>query len=225
MNLKRSAAAFKFADGTFQSLGKAPIRIPTTHQTFIQLEVDVVKPDVPLLIGIDVLDRESLVADNVNNILESRIYGWTVPIIRKHGHMYIEWKPSKTLFTRAELVKLHRHFHHPSTGKILALLKRSKLSDVDSNTKRMLEDISKNCTRCQTYAAKPERFKVSLPNDKVIFNREISLDLMWLDKKAVLHIADTDTHFSSATFLTGQTVEKVWEAFINCWTTLYTGFP
>jgi len=48
---------------------------------------------------------------------------------------------------------------------------------------------------------------------------------MWLDSKAVLHVVDIDTHFNSASFLQGQTVEHVWDAFLSCWTTLYTGHP
>ena len=48
---------------------------------------------------------------------------------------------------------------------------------------------------------------------------------MWLEGKATLHVVYIDIHFSSAAFITGQTVEKVWEAIFKCWTTLYTGFP
>lgn len=48
---------------------------------------------------------------------------------------------------------------------------------------------------------------------------------MWLDGKAVLHVVDAHTHFSGAEFLKGQSVEDVWEAFIQCWDSLYTGFP
>lgn len=183
MRLQKSQTAFKFGNGKHDSLGMIPIRIPTINGD-ISLEVDVVQPDVPLLLGLDVLDREQIVPDNVENILESRLYGWTMPITRRHGHMYLQWDTNRIMFTRMELHKLHRHFHHPSTGKLMALLKRSKLKDVDSSTKAMLQEISDSCSTCQTFSIKPQRFKVSLPNDKVIFNRAVALHLMWLDGHA-----------------------------------------
>lgn len=36
---------------------------------------------------------------------------------------------------------------------------------------------------------------------------------------------DIDIYFNSAAILKGKTVEHVWDAFLTCWTTLYTGFP
>lgn len=46
-----------------------------------------------------------------------------------------------------------------------------------------------------------------------------------LDNKAVLHVVDTHTHFNSAAFLQGHSVEDVWAAFLKCWDTIYVGFP
>lgn len=225
LKLIKSNTIFKFGNGRHNSLGILKIRIPTRDGAFIDIDADVVRPDVPVLIGIDILDREQLVPDNVNNRLQSHIYGWSIPITRKNGHMYITWNESQIFFNRRELYKMHRHFHHPSPGKLLSLIKRSNLTNVDANTKQILEEISQSCSTCQTFSSKPQRFKVSLPNEKIIFNREVALDLMWLENKAVLHVVDIDTHFNSAKILSGQTVESVWEAFLECWTTLYTGFP
>ncbi len=50
------------------------------------------------------------------------------------------------------------------------------------------------------------------------------MDLVWIDKKALIHVVDLETNFSSATFLQNQTLEGVWDAFISCWASLYCGF-
>lgn len=42
----------------------------------MNLEVDVVQVDIPLLTIVDKLAREHLLADNVNNELEIRLYGY-----------------------------------------------------------------------------------------------------------------------------------------------------
>ena len=178
-----------------------------------------------MLLGLDLLDANKLYANNVDNELCSSALGFKIPITRKFGHMYIEWPTSSVLFTRSELVKLHRQFKHPSAEKLYNLLKRSKVADVDSDTRRLLEEITKSCNTCATFSRPPQRFRVTIPPDEIVFNKEVALDLMWLEGKAVLHVVDCQTHFNSAAFLKGQSVEDVWDAFLRCWSSLYTGFP
>ena len=59
----------------------------------------------------------------------------------------------------------------------------------------------------------------------MIHNREVALDLMWIERKAVLQVVDIETGFNFATFQSCQTVEAVWDAFVICWAPLYIGFP
>lgn len=106
----------------------------------------------------------------------------------------------------------------------MKLIKRDSPDQADSSTRRMLQDIADSFQACQRHTRPPERFKVSIPEENIVFNQEVALDLMWLDGKALLHIVDTQTHFMSAAFLKGQTVEDVWETFVLCWATQYTGF-
>ena len=61
--------------------------------------------------------------------------------------------------------------------------------------------------------------------DEIVFNQEIALDLMFIDSISLLHVVDTQTHFSAAAFLKQQALEHVWHTFLSCWATLYTGYP
>ena len=225
LKLLPSRTEFRFGDRSFRSLGAIPIRIPTPNGSFIEHRFDVVKADVPLLLGLDLLDSSGLIVNNVNNCLENKILGYSMPIVRKFGHLYLEWPVSEILFTKAELTKLHRQFKHPSTEKLLNLLKRSKVSNVDAHTRKMLEEIREACKTCMVFSRPRERFKVTVPPDKIIFNEEVAIDLMWLEGNAILHVVDCQTHFNSACELKGQSVEDVWDAFMKCWSSLYTGYP
>ena len=222
--LRQSDTRFRFGDGSYDSLGKIIIKIPTPNGSTLVRKMDVVQADIPLLIGLDLLHEEKLVADNVRNKLVNTVSNWEMPITRKFGHLYLCWSKS-ILFTKSELIRLHRHFYHPFPDRLMGLIKKSSPEQADQNTRRILKEISEACSTCQKYSRPPERFKVSLPNDEIIFNHTLALDLMWLNSKAVLHVVDTQTHFSSAAFLRGQTVEDVWDAFMFCWVTQYTGFP
>jgi hypothetical protein len=88
----------------------------------------------------------------------------------------------------------------------------------------LIEDISKACSTCQRFTPKPLSFQASMPKG-IVFNRELAPDLMYLEKQLVIHVVDTQTHFSSALFLRRETVEMVWYAFLECWATLYPGYP
>jgi hypothetical protein len=60
----------------------------------------------------------------------------------------------------------------------------------------------------------------------MVFGDELSIDLMLIEGKSILHIFDTATRFSGAIFLNnGQSVEGVWTAFMEAWCSLYTGYP
>jgi len=220
-----SETTFRFGDGDFSSLGKLPIRIPIPNNSYIPYEFDVVQPDVPMLMGLDLLDAMKCYANNVENKFVSPFENWTLPITRKFGHLYLCWSTAEICFTKSELLKMHRHFYHPSTDKVMALLKRGYPDQADSGTRKLLMEIAAACQTCQRFSRPPERFKVSIPEADIQFNQEVAIDLMYLNKHAVLHVVDTQTHFMSADFLRGGTVEDVWDSFITCWVTLYTGFP
>jgi hypothetical protein len=59
------------------------------------------------------------------------------------------------------------------------------------------------------------RFTATYVHDeKLVFNDELSGDLLWLDGYPALHVVDTATRFGEAVFLEVQDVEHVWAAFL-----------
>jgi hypothetical protein len=75
LQLTPSSSIFLFAGQRFKFLGKIKIRIPTPQER-IHLDVDVVEPDKPMLIGSDKLDKHGLQFLNVSNRIQSVEAGW-----------------------------------------------------------------------------------------------------------------------------------------------------
>jgi hypothetical protein len=224
-HLKPSSCRFKFGSRSEPAVGRIGIRIPTPGKP-LEFQCDVVESDVPLLIGLDTLDKYGLNVMSVEGILQSTTEKWHMPMQRQKGHIYLQWDPGVELFfTRAELIKVHRQFHHPSTNKLMNLLKRADPANVSETTRGFLNEIRSSCETCCRFGPRPQHFQVSLDADRVVFNKEIVMDLMYLNTKPVLHIVDRDTTFSSAKFLRACDRITVWNAFVQCWTSLYTGFP
>ena len=199
----------------------------------IVLSVDVTKADVPFLLGLDVMDRFGLYLNTVENKLVCPTFGWKMDVRRKLGHVYLEWNErDRIVFTRAELTKLYRNFYHPGVENLMNLIKQVRPSEFNAETSKILQGISDACDTCLRFGPRPLRFIAALPiKNELIFGQELSVDLTWIDGKAVLHVIDTATRFSTATFLDsseqdyGQSVEGVWRAMMECWFAMYTGYP
>jgi hypothetical protein len=205
-----------FGEDRRKSLGSISIRIPTSRNAFIEVVAYVVTANVPFILDLDTLQKFGLDVCISTNRLRCLGQDWDIETEKKRGHLYIK-DPTTTsiLYTRSELVKLHRAFFHPSTDKLYSLLKRSKPTEVHEDTRRQLRQIVKACLTCQTFASQPLRFSVRLPDEKLVFNDELIMDLLWLDGEPALHVVDTATRFGAAVFLEGQDVEQVWSAFLE----------
>ena len=105
----------------------------------ILVTLDVVPPDIPALLGLDLLDLHRLTPDTVLNRLVKRIIAtmedgkdyaiddWNVPLLRSDGHIYASiCFPIDTFFSKPPLKKIHPNFWHPSADKLFKLLKRAR---------------------------------------------------------------------------------------------------
>lgn len=60
---------------------------------FLIENVDVVRSDVPFLIGLDLLDKYQMIVSNVYNVLHCLNFHCSIPSVLKRGHIYLEWMP------------------------------------------------------------------------------------------------------------------------------------
>jgi hypothetical protein len=93
------------------------------------------------------------------------------------------------LFPSGELVKLHQNFFHPTVNNLMDLFKRTHIRDYPVENRKSLEDITARCDTCQTFNAKHNRFRVSLP-DSILFSHTLAIDLACLEGKAALRVVD-----------------------------------
>ena len=152
------------------------IRFPINSVSYFHYETDVIELDVPLLFGLDSNQRYQVSVDEVHQYAKHEDFEWKVPLVHKLGHLFREWPSTDVLHTRTELEQLHRRFAHPSAKKLHNLLRKIDPSNVDTTTKRALDEIRNSCESCQRLAPKPCVFQVSLPED-IQFNHEVIVDV------------------------------------------------
>lgn len=126
-------------------------------------------------------------------------------------------------WTKCELEKLHLHFEHLSSGKLYnvqrRLKPRHKPSEVINNIKQIAEARS-TCTRT---ARTPFRFRVSIMKDGLRFNTFVEMDLVWIDRRAILHVIDTYTIYQNSAFVKDQSVEGLLQLFFRIWGMDFSG--
>lgn len=116
----------------------------------------------------------------------------------------------------SDFVKLHRHFSHSAIDNLFKMAKTSCSDGTHPGTNRSLDKIAKTCDTCQNFEHSSIRF-VSIPNaNDLKFCDDISFDLMFFDGKEILHVFDTSTYLSEATFLDAHKKNlryKLWNFF------------
>ena len=243
--LGSSRYSFKFGNNVHKSLGTTQF-ILATPRTIpdIHVNLDIVDVNIPPLIGLDILDKNGLMIDNINNKLAKRkqllrngityyMEEWYLPLFRSaSSHLHTMMHPlhnHSILFTTGELNRLHRQFFHPAPTKLFNLLKRTHPSQADPETLKILNDITNRCDPCQRITSAPLRFRVSFGSDSARFNERIYMDVFYITikktKYTILHIIDEGTRFSSAVRLKNMETKTVWNALITSWTSIYTGLP
>lgn len=211
-----SRRVYRFGNVSHECCSEISIRLPINLQFFSHIQVEVVPVNILFLLGLDLLTKFKIIIDFDGNIIRSKLDCWVLPIVRKLGHAYVEWEIS-AFYTETELRRLQRHFYHPQTERLFALIKGADPTREVSEIHVDLERIKATCDVCQREADMPHRFRVALPIGECTFNKTISLNKMKLDGRSVLQAVGKDTRFSAARFFSGESTKDFWEAFLCIW--------
>jgi Reverse transcriptase (RNA-dependent DNA polymerase) len=219
-----ATVVFRFGNSTSPSLGLMRIAIPAPHGP-LMVDVHIVALDIPFLIGLDILSEQGI---DVSASRRALVWHRTGDILPLHhdGHLVLKWEPTtlSCFYSASQIRRLHQHFLHPSATRLHSLLRRARPDEMNPMSMELIESITKSCSTCAEFKAKPITFKVR-DIDDIVFNQQLLLDLFFIDRRPVLHVVDRGTRFSAARFLRSESAEHVWEAFVKSWSSLYIGHP
>ena len=139
--------------------------------------------------------------------------------------LFHRWYPDIVLYTTSELLKLHRSFGHPSISALSNVLKRARPEEMNSNVQKEIEQLTERCRICSELEKKPKRFKLTLGNEDSRLNHCLAVDIMYIQKRPILHLVDEATHFQAACFMKNVSSKETWKAIMRCWCYVYMGPP
>ena len=234
-----SKTPFKFGDGETKysyQLVKIPAKIGTKY-CFIEAEV--VDCEIPLLLSKESLKRAKTIIDLDNDKVS--MFGKQIDVqFTSSGHYCVNILDPKVqipkevdfeevlLLTndtvskkkkRDILWKLHLQFCHPSSNRLISLLKST--GSIDSETQSIVNDISSKCVVChrlQRPQAKPI-VGFSHAND---FNQIVAMDLHEIDHNFYyLHIIDLFSRLSAAAIIRKKDSQVIVDKFMQIWVGIY----
>lgn len=85
--------------------------------------------------------------------------------------------------------------------------------------------MASGCDVSQRLVKMPSRFRVSLPEEDICFNRLVYIEVMFLEQQAALHAVDRVALFSAACVLEGLTAAMEWDAFMLVLVTPLVAYP
>ena len=215
-----SNAKFKFGDGdTVQALFTASIPC-TLGGRSIQLAVEVVDSNVPLLISNTSLMKMKAVLDFEN--AKVTIFGNDHPVgIASSGHYVIPlFSIDSTFMSTRDLIdekdprkcakRLHLNFAHANSKRIIQLLKKAGIKS--SSIYKQLEELDESCDICLKLKRPLPRPKVCLPL-ATTFNGCVAMDLKLIKTSVcrfwILHITDVFTRYSMGMIVKDKSAEQV----------------
>jgi len=55
---------------------------------------------------------------------------------------------------------------------------------------------------------------------QLVFNQKVTMDLIWLQGVPILHVIDVHAGYQNAITLRSKRAADVWDAFLECWTSV-----
>ena len=236
--LQKSERLFKFGDGNMiKSSGS--ISVPVYFGKWLNLHMDVVEIDLPLLLSRRFMEESNTKIGFQNS--DVSIFGIKQKIIKSsNGHLCIPLVKSmilddegntiypvffsETLKNRSDqelkkiAKKLHQQFGHCNSKRLIKLLQKS-----DFHEKKFFEIIEKceeTCEICQMSRRAPTRPVVALGRASH-FNDSVAIDLKFFDKKIVLHMIDEFTRYSRCIVIRNKEAETVVGGIIQGWISIF----
>ena len=233
-----SDSVFRFGNGAeLGSLFKVTIPCVLAGKK-IEVCTDVVDSPIPLLLSKKSMKKANCILNFVTDRVS--IFGKEIKLpCTSSGHYFVnlaplacDGAPTEVLFVKgirskngAEkgkiALKIHKQFSHPSSEKLLSLVKNAGVKDKEFL--QLVKDVPSQCEVCQRFKkAKPKPI-VGMPLAST-FNELVAMDIKEIKGNKILHMIDHATRYSVASLIKTKEAKEVVNVVMKQWVA-YFGAP
>ena len=236
---KQSSTRFRFGDGQESESIKSltiPLLIGGSKKL---LDVEVVKNNIPLLLGRPSMTQFRMILDTKNHTIDIDGRKFRVQI-SSSGHYVIPVSEFTSVDTEVVLhmenlpkytrdekkkkaEKLHRQFAHASKERLLKLLRDGGCDDKEFLA--VVKEVCESCKFCRKFKTASPRPVVGLPKASK-FNEVVAMDLKETEKgrEWILHLVDHGTRYTAAVLINSKKKDVIVKNIFKMWIA-YFGAP
>ena len=234
----QSDSIFRFGNGVeLRSLFKVNLPCCLAGKK-IEVSTDVIDSSIPLLLSKRSMKKAGSVLDFTKDTVT--IFDKQVKLqCTSSGHYFVNLtrqvsgsRTTEVLFVKgiskkneAEkkkvAEKLHKQFSHPSSEKLLSLVKNSGVKD--KAFLKVVREVPSQCEVCIRYKKAKPKPVVGMPLASA-FNELVAMDLKEIKGRKVLHMIDHATRYSVASPLKSKEGKEIVSAVMKLWVA-YFGAP
>lgn len=235
-----SKKPFRFGDGNIVYSFRKVSLPANIGDTNCNIDVEVVKADIPLLLSKTSLKKAGTVLDLQND--QATMFNKPVVLqFTSSGHYCIDLTggdmvPEAEVENDSQIVlmidsqldekekinmsrKLHKQFGHASSEKLINLLK--KAGNTDKDIFKCIEKVVSECVTCQRYKKPAPRPVVCFPR-ATDHNQTVAMDLHQLEASLwYLHIMDEFSRFSAGCITHTKQASKIVSLFMKYWISVH----
>ena len=235
LEFKKSSKSFKFGSNrVFNSLYR--VSLPATIGTqAVDIEVDVVETDVPLLLSQKSMKKANTIMDFKNDTVT--MLGETIKVhVTQSGHYALPLGNHHKILDDAQngstkvilhvescgegektkiAKKLHSQFSHPPAGRLIRLVSTAGMSE-DKELIKEIKAVSEKCKVCQSYKKPSPRPVTGFPL-ATQFNQVVAMDLKMFHGRWILHLIDHVSRFSAALFVSSKRPQEIIDKIFQMW--------
>ena len=239
---EKSNTSFKFGDGSVIKSLKTVIFPAVLAGEKCKIKTDVIDSDIPLLFGKPSMKKAKVKIDMENDCasvcgkhvdLQCTSSGhYCIPISdfeegnkQIHQVLVMEgWGYMDQDHIENQAGKLHKQFGHPSSKRLIQLLKDGGIND--KNYFDFVEKNSDECEICKKFRRTPSKPVVCMPMARE-FNETVAMDLKEWKKGEIyfLHLIDVATRFSRSVVIYSKEKRVLINKIIEMWIGTGIGSP
>lgn len=225
---------FKFGDNPpvcSNHLYHIPAYIGNEHVT---IRTHVVPEEIPLLLSKEAmkivstkidLENDTVTMLGVQQKLQTLSTGhYCIPLCKPPVAEDVHHVTNTSNTNSKAAKKLHLQFGHPTSERLIRLVKNSGNSDKELIS--CIEEVTKECETCQVYRSPNRRPVVAIPMAST-FNDVVAIDLKEITNELttkkcwILHLVDHFSRFSAGRIITTKEKETVVEQILESWVSIF----
>lgn len=205
--------SFRFGRTVHKYIRASLASLPRPYGSSFPFHVAIIYLKVTFLLLLDLFRKYRIMIDSGTGHVSDNDGIWKDAFHYARDHALMVPKRQSSIYSIKEKgEKLHIHFYQQSPGKFFKLITRVNSEEKPRTVLDTLKRIGDACIRCQELPVQSFLFLFAIREDEFLLNSDIDMDIIWVGKRPMLHVVETQTGYENASFVLETSARRVFNS-------------